>query len=412
MSRIKITIGEIAESAGLEVDDVLIRLWDKGLESYVSPDDVLSERDSRTAEELFGLASRKELLTPVYWQVLFNLKDEEYAEFLKSLGIEMSTKAKILPKGAIKKLRQALKKRAEQTAVVLPPAILPPPPPPIILTETARRRISEFEWKPVGSKKAPNFLSAEQIESIHWEIANDFANTLDPIKPAGVRSQSLLQGAAHRPRTSNGSTMKYSTPELATAALLHSLIHNHPFHNGNKRTALVSTLVSLDENGLMLTCEEDGLFPLMLRIAQHQVVEPGEQLPDREVLWIAEWIISNSRAIVSGEQPLSWRRLMKILNDFGCVVENSPGGKVNISRVVQRPGGIFRKARAEKLTTQVKYIGQDSRDVSPNTTHMIRRDLELDDDHNIDSLVFYSKAKSATDFIHRYRKTLKRLAKV
>ena len=43
-----------------------------------------------------------------------------------------------------------------------------------------------------------------------------------------------------RPQTGLGTIDKYPTIEQKAAALLHSLIKNHAFHNGNKRTALVA----------------------------------------------------------------------------------------------------------------------------------------------------------------------------
>lgn len=39
---------------------------------------------------------------------------------------------------------------------------------------------------------------------------------------------------------------------MAAAALLHSVVLNHPFFNGHMRTALVAMLVYLDENGVTM----------------------------------------------------------------------------------------------------------------------------------------------------------------
>jgi death-on-curing family protein len=46
-----------------------------------------------------------------------------------------------------------------------------------------------------------------------------------------------------------GGKEAYPTTFNKTAALFHSLINNHPFHNGNKRVALVSAQVFLDQEG-------------------------------------------------------------------------------------------------------------------------------------------------------------------
>jgi hypothetical protein len=65
------------------------------------------------------------------------------------------------------------------------------------------------------------------------------------------------------------------------------------------------------------------------------------------------------------------------------------------------------------LRTQVQCAG-DGTDADRSTIKKIRADLELDDDHGIDSLVFYQAAQEqiAEGFIVRYRKTLRRLAQL
>src|SRR5207253_10205662 len=100
------------------------------------------------------------------------------------------------------------------------------------------------------------------------------------------------------------------------------LVHDHPFNNGNKRTALVSMLVFLDENGLVITCDEDSLFKMLLQLAQHALVQgPREELSDRETLHVASWIASCARWLEKGDRALPWRRLRQILTSHGCEFE-------------------------------------------------------------------------------------------
>ncbi len=90
--------------------------------------------------------------------------------------------------------------------------------------------------------------------AIHNALVLDFLHQENPIDPPGPRNDDIIASAVFRQHTSIGDVLKYPSVELSAAALLHSLVNNHPFHNGNKRTALVSMLVLLDENELMLTC--------------------------------------------------------------------------------------------------------------------------------------------------------------
>lgn len=64
-----------------------------------------------------------------------------------------------------------------------------------------------------------------------------------------VRDIGLLEAAAGRPMTSVFGEDAYPTLESKAAALLHSIARNHPFADGNKRTATIAALFMLDVNG-------------------------------------------------------------------------------------------------------------------------------------------------------------------
>lgn len=155
--------------------------------------------------------------------------------------------------------------------------------------------------RPLIGHPAPQmaYLSPEDVEGIHRQLVRDFATSEDPINPPGVRDQNLLASAVHRVHTSLGGERKYPTVPMAGAAYLHAIIGNHPFHNGNKRTALVSTLVFFDLNGFVLDVDEGELFDHLLRIADHKIVEGAacEGLADAEMREIAMWLHRNSRPV-------------------------------------------------------------------------------------------------------------------
>jgi death-on-curing family protein len=226
----------------------------------------------------------------------------------------------------------------------------------------------------------------------------------------GPRDEGLLESAVCRQHTSLGEELKYPTIEMAAAALLHSIVNDHPFYDGNKRTGLVSMLVLLDENGIMLESSENDLFKLALRLAQHQVVPTGGNLSDREALWIAEWIRDRSRNVEKGERPIQWRRLRLVLRGFGSQLEVGRGNRITVTRTVQEKGRFGRK-RLRQLVTRPKYT-DDGREASIGVVKRIRRDLWLDDEHGVDSVLFYrTGGPFPSEFIAKYRKTLRRFAR-
>lgn len=70
-----------------------------------------------------------------------------------------------------------------------------------------------------------------------------------------VRDMSLLEAAAGRPQQSVFGADAYPTLAEKAAALLHSLTRNHPFADGNKRTATIALLFMLAVNGFTVTWE-------------------------------------------------------------------------------------------------------------------------------------------------------------
>jgi death on curing protein len=68
--------------------------------------------------------------------------------------------------------------------------------------------------------------------------------------PAGLRDEALLESAVAAPQATMMGEPLFTDPVEMTAAYLFYLCRNHPFVDGNKRTALATCLVFLSENGL------------------------------------------------------------------------------------------------------------------------------------------------------------------
>jgi death-on-curing protein len=173
-------------------------------------------------------------------------------------------------------------------------------------------------------------------------------------------------------------------------------------------------LVFLDENGVVLTCEEEELFRLVLRLAQHAlVIAERRDLPDAEVLAVAQWLRKNSRLVERGDRALAFRKLRQILTSYDCTFSfPNTGNRINIERTVRVPSLFGISSRSRTLRTQVHY-GDEGRDVDKTTINKLRKELHLDDQHGIDSAAFYDRAAtSPSDFVTVYRKTLRRLARL
>jgi len=86
----------------------------------------------------------------------------------------------------------------------------------------------------------------------------------------GVRDPGLLSSALAMPSASfEGKYLHKDLFEQAAAYAFH-LCQNHPFVDGNKRTALASALVFLSLNGIELEDPKEELYRLMMSVAKQR----------------------------------------------------------------------------------------------------------------------------------------------
>ena len=83
------------------------------------------------------------------------------------------------------------------------------------------------------------------VKAIHTEVIAAHGGS------DGLRESSLLESAVAAPQASMMGKPLFTDPVEVAAAYLFYLCQNHPFVDGNKRTALATCLVFLSENGLL-----------------------------------------------------------------------------------------------------------------------------------------------------------------
>ena len=104
------------------------------------------------------------------------------------------------------------------------------------------------------------FVEIDEVYLIHEALIKK-AKT-----KASVREFSLLHSAVERPKASYGGKDLYLTVFLKAGALLQSLCMNHPFTDGNKRTAWLSTKRFLFLNNYHLVAEAKDAVSFMVAV--------------------------------------------------------------------------------------------------------------------------------------------------
>jgi death-on-curing protein len=260
----------------------------------------------------------------------------------------------------------------------------------------------------MSPKYEPTTLGADTLRLLQQQLAEAYAGTNDPVG-VGVRDDAILDSAAHRPLTSMGGTSKYGTPYHAAAALGHSIVGNHPFFDGNKRTALLAMIAVLDRDNIGLAASNREASRFMLAVAQHQLVEGfSEEFeednradPDDEVEVMATWLRSNCRGTPGGERLLAYRALVEALRQFDVEIINPTKGNAV---------DFVRKVGDHHLRTQIGYNGRGNMPVEPGTIRHVRTELQVDDAHGVDHQRFYNAAAPLNAMLIEFRGALDALA--
>lgn len=124
--------------------------------------------------------------------------------------------------------------------------------------------------------KEPVWIRQDVVLAVHEE------SLLLHGGPEGVRDLGLLDSALARPK--NPFAYSEQAPIFAqlAAAYAKGIIANHPFVDGNKRTAFVVSITFLRLNGLRLTAPKEDRVLTFWRLAAGEITEA--QL----ALWFAE----------------------------------------------------------------------------------------------------------------------------
>lgn len=132
-------------------------------------------------------------------------------------------------------------------------------------------------------KSSINWLSIDIVEiyAIHEAVITRAGTK------ASVRDFALLHSAVERPKATFQGQYLYPTIFLKAGALLQSLCMNHPFTDGNKRTAWMSTKRFLFLNGFHLKAEAKAAVDFMIQVDNEKLELPV----------IVSWLKKHSKKI-------------------------------------------------------------------------------------------------------------------
>jgi death-on-curing protein len=127
------------------------------------------------------------------------------------------------------------------------------------------------------------WIDKHQTLAIHAEQLAEHGGS------SGLRDEGLLESALARPH--NLAAYSESTPSLAQFAASYGfrIARNHPFVDGNERTALVVTLTFLLINGLVITAPKEERYFIFYDLAAGKLSEDG----------LAQWLEENTQPVTT-----------------------------------------------------------------------------------------------------------------
>lgn len=87
----------------------------------------------------------------------------------------------------------------------------------------------------------------------------------------GIRDEGMLESAIARPFQTFGGEDLYGTPIEKAAAILESLIINHPFVDGNKRTGFLAMFAILKKSNLSLIAKEADAYAKTVSVSTGEI---------------------------------------------------------------------------------------------------------------------------------------------
>lgn len=108
-------------------------------------------------------------------------------------------------------------------------------------------------------------IDIKEVEIIHEILINEFGGS------PGVRDHDLLESAISRPFQTYDGIDLYPTVLHKASSLIESLLSNHPFVDGNKRTGYVVTRLFLNKHGLDIISSEEEKYEFVISIASGEL---------------------------------------------------------------------------------------------------------------------------------------------
>jgi death on curing protein len=128
-------------------------------------------------------------------------------------------------------------------------------------------------------------ITAADVEHIAFNLARELLSFDEPIPDYSTRFPNVLESCLLTPFQKFSRKPLYPSLVAKASILLYLLLKNHPFQNGNERSALTTLLVFLHRNGKWIKVDSQEFYNFTVWVAQ----SPAE-LKDEVVMGTEKFI--------------------------------------------------------------------------------------------------------------------------
>lgn len=265
-----------------------------------------------------------------------------------------------------------------------------------------------------------HILTYEDVLDAHFCIADFFSREGYGMGGIGVRNSDLFVSTVERQFTGYQGFIVYDTPYEQIATLCYGIIKNHPFYDGNKRTAFLCALLQLHKMGRVIEVSEIEFENLMVQIAEGSLskrsalkalTKSGVSHP--EIRYLGRYLEKKSRKRAHLRKTIKFRELRKIVEANGFAFRNPNRGSIDLVQITETVTHRYffrdKVKRHERVIVNIAYHGEGV-DVPDNTVRLVRQHCGLTDQDGFDGEVLLRDAQPTFQLIHSYRGALQRLA--
>lgn len=261
-------------------------------------------------------------------------------------------------------------------------------------------------------------VGLHQVLKAHFLIVDFFAQEGGGVGGVGPKSVDLLHSAIYRQFVSFGGKDKWLTPLEKCATLLFGLVKDHPFHDANKRTAFLVTLLQLERLGRVPRIKQREFEDFVVEVADNQLQkyarfrEAQDEENDPEIRFIADFLKRNTRDIDKRSYTVTFHELNQIIKKHNFELVSPSGNFINLVQVEFRPKFLAilgPKVRRETRLAQIGFPGW-KKQVGKGAMKTVRDATRLTHEKGYDSKTFFHGADPLHVLIDTYAEPLRRLA--